>query len=96
MSIKLKFVAKRPSQFSFLNSISCVGFECYGLVSISRLGFETPVLRKKQYKLEYFVKDVFVLPKIHDMTFEGPGRKCIYKKLKGLFYQDVRFLTCWH
>ena len=36
-------------------------------------GLFWPVLCKNQYEFEHLVKDVFVLPKIHDLILEGPG-----------------------
>ena len=43
-------------------------------------GLFWPVLCKNQYEFEHFVKDVFVLPKIHDLILVGPGQTSLYKK----------------
>ena len=40
---------------------------------------------KNQYEFEHFVKDVFVLPKIHDLILEGPGQTSVYKKKRPVF-----------
>ena len=40
---------------------------------------------KNQYEFEHFVKDAFVLPKIHDLILEGPGQTSVYKKKRPVF-----------
>ena len=48
-------------------------------------GLFWPVLCKNQYEFEHFVKDVFVLPKIHDLSLEGPGQTSVKKKKRPVF-----------
>ena len=48
-------------------------------------GLFWPVLCKNQYEFKHFVKDVFVLPKIHDLILEGPGQTSVYKKKRPVF-----------
>ena len=48
-------------------------------------GLFWPVLCKNQYEFEHFVKDVFVLPKIHDLILEGPRQTSVHKKKRPVF-----------
>ena len=55
------------------------------IVSEWHSGLFWPVLCKKEYEFEHFVKDVFVLPKIHDLILVGPGQTSVYKKKRPVF-----------
>ena len=53
----------------------------------ARMAFRIILARlcKNQYEFKHFVKDVFVLPKIHDLILEGPGQTSVYKKKRPVF-----------